>query len=83
MANMDITQRTQLERIDLSVPSTGVRVRSLRPLVIYTVLASALLVALGYAAVETIDGWAKLAVLGGIVATALGGMIAIDPQRRG
>jgi hypothetical protein len=82
MANMDITQRTQLERIDLRVPTTGVQVRSIRPLVIYTVLASVLLIALGYAAVEAIDGWAKLAVLGAIVATAIGGMIAIDPQRR-
>jgi fatty acid desaturase len=83
MANMDITQRTQLERIDLSVPTTGVRVRSMWPLVIYTVVASAALIALGYAAIEAIDGWPRLAVLGAIIATAIGGMIAIDPQRRG
>jgi fatty acid desaturase len=83
MANMDITQRTQVGRIDLSVPTTGVRVRSLRPLVIYTVIVSIALVGLGYAAVDAIDGWPRLAVLGAIVATAIGGMIAIDPQRRG
>lgn len=83
MANMDITQRTQLERVDLSVPTTGVRVRSMWPLVIYTVTASVVLIALGYAAIEAIDGWPRLAVLGAIVATAIGGMIAIDPQRRG
>jgi fatty acid desaturase len=83
MANMDITQRIQVGRIDLSVPTTGVRVRSLRPLVIYTVIVSIALVVLGYAAVDAIDGWPRLAVLGAIVATAIGGMIAIDPQRRG
>ena len=83
MANMDITQRTQLERVDLSVPTTGVRVRSIRPLVIYTLVASVVLIVLGYAAIEAIDGWPRLAVLGAIIATAIGGMIAIDPQRRG
>jgi hypothetical protein len=40
------------------------------------------LIALGYAAIEAIDGWPRLAVLGAIVATVIGGMIAIDPQRR-
>jgi hypothetical protein len=83
MANMDITQRTQLERVDLTVPTTGVTVRSLKPLVIYTVVASVLLIVLGYAAIDALDGWSRFAVLGAIILTAIGGAIAIDPQRRG
>ena len=82
MANMTVNQRNQFERIDLSVPTTGVRVRSAGARVAYTVLATALLVALGYATVVAIDGWAKAIVLGAIMLTAVGAMIAVDPRRR-
>jgi hypothetical protein len=83
MANMDITQRTQFERVDLTVPTTGVTVRSIKPLVIYTIVASVLLIVLGYAAVGALEGWSRFAVLGAIILTAIGGAIAIDPERRG
>jgi hypothetical protein len=83
MANMDITQRTQLSRVDLSVPTTGTRVRDVRPLIAYTVLAIAALAALTYAVVDVFDGWAHAAVLGGIVLAAAGLIIAVDPLRRG
>lgn len=83
MANMDITQRTQLDRIDLSVPSTGTRVRDPRPLIAYTALAVAALAALTYAAVEVFDGWAHAVVLGGILMATAGLIIAIHPLRRG
>lgn len=82
MANMTVNQRNQFERIDLSVPTTGVRVRSTGALVAYTVFATALLGALGYATVVAIDGWAKAIVLGAIMLTAVGAMIAVDPRRR-
>ena len=49
MSNMTVTQRSQFERVDLSVPSTGTRVRDRRPVIAYTVLATVLLGALGYA----------------------------------
>jgi hypothetical protein len=83
MANMDITQRTQFDRVDLSVPSTGTRVRDRRILIAFTAIAVATLGALVYATVEAIDGWAHLVVLSGIVLATIGVMIAIDPLRRG
>ena len=82
MANMNVNQRTQFDRVDLSVPSTGVRVRSRKPLIAYTVLATLILAALSYAAVEVINGWAQVVVLAMIVVTTVGMMIAIDPLRR-
>ena len=51
MANMTVNQRTQFDRVDLSVPTTGVRVRNRRPLIVYTVIAAAVLAALVYATV--------------------------------
>ena len=82
MANMSANQRTQLDRVDLSVPTTGVRVRRRRPLIIFTVIALAILGALSYATVEAINGWAQGVVLAMIVVTTVGVMIAISPLRR-
>ncbi len=79
---MTENQRMQLGRPDLSERRTGVRVASMRPLVVYTVVACIVLVALGWATIRALDGWAQFVVLGGIVMTAIGGMIAVDPQRR-
>jgi len=83
MANMSVNQRTQYERTELSVPSTGVQVRSRRGLIIYTVLALLVLAALSYATVKAIDGWAQAVVLAMIFVTTIGVMIALDPLRRG
>ena len=82
MANMTVNQRTQFERHDLSVPSTGTQVRNRRRLIIFNVIALAILGALGYATAVAIDGWAKGVVLGVIVLTAIGAMIALSPNRR-
>ena len=82
MSNMTENQRMQFGRPDLAERDTGVRVRSIRPLVIYTIVASLLLIALGYATVQALDGWARFVVLGGIILTAIGGMIAVSPERR-
>jgi hypothetical protein len=83
MANMTVTQRTQFDRVDLSVPTTGVRVRNRAPLIAFTVIAAAILAALVYATVVAIDGWAKAVVLGVIMLTTVGAMIAVNPLRRG
>ena len=83
MANMTVNQRTQFDRVDLSVPTTGVRVRNRTPLIIFTVIAGAVLGALIYATAVAIDGWAKALVLGVIMLTAVGAMIAVNPLRRG
>jgi len=83
MANMTVTQRSQFERIDLSVPTTGTRVRDRRPVIAYTLLTAVVLGALGYATAVAIDGWAQAVVLGVIMLTAVGAMIAVNPLRRG
>ena len=82
MANMTESDRAQYDRPELSVPSTGVRVRNRRPVVIYTGLALVLLVVLGVAAIAGIDnGWQAL-VLGVIILTTIGAMIALNPRRQ-
>ncbi len=83
MSNMTVNQRSQFERIDLSVPSTGTHVRNRWPVIAYSILAAAVLGALGYATVVAIDGWAQAVVLGVIMLTAVGAMIAVNPLRRG
>ena len=82
MANMTVNQRTQYERNELSVPSTGTHVRNRRRLIIFNVIALAIFGALAYAAAVAIDGWAKAVVLGVIVLTTIGVMIALSPNRR-
>jgi hypothetical protein len=82
MANMEIQQRNQLERIDLTVPSTGTAVRSTRGLTVYVVISTAVLVALGYAAVKELSDWAGAVVLGVIILNIVGLMIAVRPGRR-
>ena len=59
------------------------RVSSRRPLVITSVLLLVVLVALGYAAIQGIDHWWQALVLGMIVVTTIGLMIAVSPNRRG
>ena len=82
MSRMTENQRMQFDRPDLKVPSTGVQVRSRRPLAIYTVIATIVLLVLGYATIQALDGWARFVVLGGIILTVIGGMIAVSPNRR-
>jgi hypothetical protein len=82
MANMEVQQRNQFERIDLSVPSTGVQLRTGRGLAVYAVISTAILVALGYAAVREISDWAGAVVLGVILLNVVGLMIAVRPGRR-
>ncbi len=82
MANMSVNQRAQFDRVDLSVPTTGVRVRSRTPVVAYNLIAALVVAALAYATVVAIDGWAQAIVLGAIMFTAVGAMIAVNPLRR-
>ena len=83
MANMTVNQRSQYERAELAVPSTGVYVRNPRRLAIFSAIALVILAALVYATIETIDGWAQGVVLTMIVVTTIGAMIALSPNRRG
>jgi hypothetical protein len=83
MGNLDITQRTQLEREDLLARGEGIRRGSERGAAIYSVIALIVGAGLSAVAVSTIESWAQWLVLGVIVATTIGFMIAISPTRRG
>jgi hypothetical protein len=82
MANTDITSRTQVDRPDLSVPSTGIHLRSKRGLAIYTALALPILGVLIFATIQGIESWVQALVLAVIVLTTVGLMIAVSPSRR-
>jgi hypothetical protein len=79
---MTVNDRNQFDRIELSRPTTGVQVRDSRYVIAYTVIATALVAALGYATVTLIDGWARAIVFGFILLTAVGAMIAVSPSRK-
>jgi len=82
MANMNIQDRAQYERPDLAGPDRTLRVKDRRPLLAYVALATVLLAALIYAVAWGIDGWPQALVLGVIVLTTIGLMIAVSPTRR-
>ncbi len=52
-------------------------------MIAFTALSLVILAALVYAVAWGIDGWPHALVLGVIVATTIGLMIAISPNRRG
>jgi hypothetical protein len=79
---MTVNQRTQFERIDLSVPSTGVQLKGRRALNITAVLGLALVAVMGYATIERLDSWPRVIVLAGIIVATIGAMIAVSPNRR-
>jgi hypothetical protein len=81
MSNMTVNQRNQYDRATYSAP-TGVQVRDPRRVAAFSVFAAAVLAVLAYATIQTIDGWAQAVVLGFIVLTAIGAMIALSPNRR-
>jgi uncharacterized membrane protein YraQ (UPF0718 family) len=82
MGNLDITQRNQFERSTLS-DTGGLRKGTEKGAAIYTVVALILGIALCVVAVTTIESWAQWVVLGVIIATTVGFMIAVSPNRRG
>jgi fatty acid desaturase len=82
MANMNIQDRAQYERADLASPDRSLRVTNRRTVLAFVALACVLLAALVYAVAWGIDGWAQGLVLGVIVVTTIGLMIAVSPTRR-
>jgi hypothetical protein len=82
MANMNVQDRAQYERHDLSSPDRTLRVTNRRPVLAFMALAVVLLAALIYAVAWGIDGWAQGLVLGVIMLTTIGLMIAVSPNRR-
>jgi hypothetical protein len=82
MANTDITSRAQYERSDLLAGGEGIRRGSERGAAIYSVVALIVGIGLSVVAVATIENWAQWLVLGVIVVTTIGFMIAVSPNRR-
>lgn len=82
MANMDVTQRRQLERKDLLAGGEAIRHGAERASRIYSVVALIVAAILASIAIATIDSWAQWLVLGAIIVTTIGFMIAISPNRR-
>ena len=82
MGNLDITQRNQFERSTLS-DTGGMRRGSERAAAIYSVVALIIGIVLCVVAVTTIESWAQWLVLGVIIMTMIGFMIAVSPNRRG
>ena len=83
MANTDVTSRTQYERTDLRAGGEGIRRGSEKGAAIYSAIAAVIAIALCVTAVTLIDSWAQWLVLGVIVMTTIGFMIALSPNRRG
>jgi hypothetical protein len=83
MANTDITSRTQFERTDLRAGGEGIRRGSEKGAAIFSAVALVVAVALCVTAVLVIESWAQWLVLGVIVMTTIGVMIALSPNRRG
>ena len=82
MANMELQTRNQFERVNLNDRATGVQLRSKRGLTIYAVISTAILIVLGYGAIQEISGWAGAIVFGMILLNLVGLMIAVRPGRK-
>jgi fatty acid desaturase len=79
---MTSSDRAQYERPDLAGPDRTMRVTNRRPVIAFTVVALVLLGVLAYAVAWGIDNWWQGLVLGVIVMTTVGLMIAVSPRRR-
>lgn len=82
MSRMTENQRMQFDRPDLRGPDRSLRTASDRPMIIYTLIAVIVAGLLSWQAIERIDGWASLVVLGAIIMTTIGMIIAVSPYRR-
>ena len=83
MSNMTVNQRNQDDRATYAGSAERIRHGSERGASVFNVIAVVVAAALCYTAVAVIDGWSQWLVLGVIVLTTVGVMIAISPNRRG
>lgn len=81
MSNMTENQRAQFERATYSGSAERIRHGSERGAAIYSVFAAIIGIVLSVAAASFIDGWAQWVVIGAIVLTTAGFMIAVSPNR--
>ncbi|MEK6277426.1 MAG: hypothetical protein AABM29_05370 [Actinomycetota bacterium] len=82
MSNMTENQRAQFERATFAGSAERIRHGSERGASIYSAIAALIGVGLCVAAVSVIEGWAQWVVLGAIVFTTVGVMVAVSPNRR-
>lgn len=82
MSNMTQNQRAQFERATYSGSAEGIRRGSERGARAYSLFAALIAIVLCAAALTLMDGWWQWLVLGAIVATTVGVMIAVSPTRR-
>ncbi len=83
MSNMSENQRAGFERATYSGSAERIRHGSEKGVRIYLVFATILAVVLCAGALALLDGWAEWVVLGAIVFTAIGFMVAVSPRRQG
>ena len=84
MSNMDVTQRNQIERVELGYPGSSrlFRPHSRRATGAFMIIASIVALILCIGVVVTVDSWAQWLVLGVIILPVIGLIIAVSPTRR-
>ncbi len=82
MSNMTVNQRNQMDRATYAGTSERIRHGSERGVRIYMAVATALAGVLCVAALAFLDDAWQWIVLGSIVVTLIGFMIAVSPTRR-
>ena len=82
---MELSDRMMAERYELgnAQEDAALRIQSDLSVGLLTLALIATAVVLLVALIGSVNGWAHLAVLGALVATVVGLMIAIAPNRRG
>ena len=83
MSNMTVNQRNQFDRATYAGSAERIRRGSERGALVFSLIAFVVAGVLCYAAAELMNGWWQFVVMGAIVMTAVGAMIALSPNRRG
>lgn len=81
MSNMTVNQRNQDERATLAGSAERIRHGSERGARAYSIVAAIVAAGLCYGAVTLIEGWWQWLVLGVIIFTTVGLMVAVSPNR--
>ena len=82
MSNTTVNQRNQYERATARGERREDQARLRAGRLAFNVVAALIAAALSYGALTLIDGWSQWVVLGAIVVTTSGVMIAVSPARR-
>jgi hypothetical protein len=82
---MELSERMMVERYELgdAQEDAGLRSRGGAAVALLTGALIATAATLLVATIETLEGWAHLIVIGALLVTVVGLMIAISPNRRG